>query len=198
MPGSSRLSTAGLVDFHCHLDLYPDHQTVVQESDDAGVFTLAVTTTPRAWPRNHELAQRTRHVRVALDCIRSWSQIALTSLICGINICQRHAMSVKWAWMRDRASTSHLICRSKSFSMFCSVVRKRGTRSSQSTVSGRLKSCSITLSPICRQHEAKWCSTGLLARRRRQRARWSWDVTSRSMPRCSTIRDTWLWSPLSR
>lgn len=66
MPGSSRLSTAGLVDFHCHLDLYPDHQTVVQESDDAGVFTLAVTTTPRAWPRNHELAQRTRHVRVAL------------------------------------------------------------------------------------------------------------------------------------
>jgi TatD DNase family protein len=36
------------------------------EADSAGVFTLAVTTTPRAWPRNHELALRTRHVRAAL------------------------------------------------------------------------------------------------------------------------------------
>lgn len=54
------------MDFHCHLDLYPDHQAAVLEADKAGVFTLAVTTTPRAWPRNHQLAQRTRHVRAAL------------------------------------------------------------------------------------------------------------------------------------
>lgn len=66
MSGSNMSSTAGLVDFHCHLDLYPDHPAAVQESEDAGVFTLAVTTTPRAWPRNHELAQSTRHVRAAL------------------------------------------------------------------------------------------------------------------------------------
>jgi TatD DNase family protein len=59
-------AAAGLVDFHCHLDLYPDHEAAVLEADRAGVFTLAVTTTPRAWPRNHELAQRTRHVRAAL------------------------------------------------------------------------------------------------------------------------------------
>jgi TatD DNase family protein len=56
----------GLVDFHCHLDLYPDHRAAVQEAEAAGVFTLAVTTTPRAWPRNHELAQATRYVRAAL------------------------------------------------------------------------------------------------------------------------------------
>ena len=60
------IATNGLVDFHCHLDLYPDHPAAVRESDEAGVFTLAVTTTPRAWPRNHELAQATRHVRAAL------------------------------------------------------------------------------------------------------------------------------------
>ncbi|QDF96902.1 hydrolase TatD [Azoarcus sp. DD4] len=60
------IATAGLVDFHCHLDLYPDHPAAVQEAERAGVFTLAVTTTPRAWPRNHELAQRTKHVRAAL------------------------------------------------------------------------------------------------------------------------------------
>ncbi|MDS4019503.1 MAG: Qat anti-phage system TatD family nuclease QatD [Candidatus Competibacter sp.] len=58
--------TAGLVDFHCHVDLYPDHALVVREADAAGVFTLAVTTTPRAWPRNQELAQCTKHVRAAL------------------------------------------------------------------------------------------------------------------------------------
>lgn len=59
-------ASEGLVDFHCHLDLYPDHRAAVQEAEEAGVFTLAVTTTPRAWPRNHELAQATRHVRAAL------------------------------------------------------------------------------------------------------------------------------------
>lgn len=66
MSERNTVTTAGLVDFHCHLDLYPDYSAAVQEAEDAGVFTLAVTTTPRAWPRNHELAQHTRHVRAAL------------------------------------------------------------------------------------------------------------------------------------
>ncbi len=60
------IATAGLVDFHCHLDLYPDHVAAVKGAEAAGVFTLAVTTTPRAWPRNNELAKRTKHVRAAL------------------------------------------------------------------------------------------------------------------------------------
>jgi len=64
--GTSMIATNGLVDFHCHLDLYPDHQAAVRESEEAGVFTLAVTTTPKAWPRNQELAQATHHVRAAL------------------------------------------------------------------------------------------------------------------------------------
>lgn len=55
-----------LVDFHCHLDLYPDHAAAVGQCEREGVFTLAVTTTPKAWPRNQELAARTRHVRAAL------------------------------------------------------------------------------------------------------------------------------------
>lgn len=55
-----------LVDFHCHLDLYPDHAGAVARCEREGVFTLAVTTTPRAWPRNQELAAATRHVRAAL------------------------------------------------------------------------------------------------------------------------------------
>ena len=55
-----------LVDFHCHLDLYPNHSAAVEQCEREGVFTLAVTTTPKAWPRNHELSSRTSHVRAAL------------------------------------------------------------------------------------------------------------------------------------
>lgn len=66
MMAESNTVKSGLVDFHCHLDLYPDHAKAVQQAESAGIFTLAVTTTPRAWPRNHELAQKTKHVRAAL------------------------------------------------------------------------------------------------------------------------------------
>ena len=55
-----------LVDFHCHLDLYNNFEQIVTECDNRNVFTLAVTTTPRAWKRNYELAQKTKHVRPAL------------------------------------------------------------------------------------------------------------------------------------
>lgn len=54
------------VDFHCHLDLYPDHAALIAECDRERVATLAVTTTPKAWPRNCELSATSVHVRVAL------------------------------------------------------------------------------------------------------------------------------------
>lgn len=55
-----------LVDFHCHLDLYPDFPAAVAAAEAAGVFTLTVTTTPRAWPRNQEVTAQSRCVRAAL------------------------------------------------------------------------------------------------------------------------------------
>ena len=55
-----------LIDFHCHLDLYPDHAELIAECDREAVATLAVTTTPKAWRRNLELASAAKHVRVAL------------------------------------------------------------------------------------------------------------------------------------
>lgn len=58
--------TARLVDFHCHLDLYPDHVAAVAQRERERVFTLTVTTTPKAFPRNKELADRTKYVRAAL------------------------------------------------------------------------------------------------------------------------------------
>ncbi|KFK95664.1 MULTISPECIES: Qat anti-phage system TatD family nuclease QatD [unclassified Serratia (in: enterobacteria)] len=54
------------VDFHCHLDLYPDHKAIITECELARVATLAVTTTPKAWQRNCELAMNSPFVRVGL------------------------------------------------------------------------------------------------------------------------------------
>ncbi len=54
------------VDFHCHLDLYPDFEALVAECERASIYTLAVTTTPRAWTRNKAVARSTKHVRVGL------------------------------------------------------------------------------------------------------------------------------------
>ncbi len=54
------------VDLHCHLDLYKDHAALIEECDQAAVATLAVTTTPKAWARNRDMAAASRHVRVAL------------------------------------------------------------------------------------------------------------------------------------
>lgn len=54
------------VDFHCHLDLYEDHVSLISECDHKQIATLTVTTTPKAWERNSELAANSRHVRVAL------------------------------------------------------------------------------------------------------------------------------------
>jgi len=60
------MQSRGLVDFHCHLDLYRDHARAVRQSEEAGVYTLTVTTTPKAWPRNFELTKSTQYVRAAL------------------------------------------------------------------------------------------------------------------------------------
>ena len=57
---------ANLVDFHCHLDLYPDFDSLMSDCDLKAIRTLTVTTTPKAWPRNRDLASVTKHIRVAL------------------------------------------------------------------------------------------------------------------------------------
>lgn len=54
------------VDYHCHLDLYPNHLELLAESQKNGIATLAVTTTPKAWKKNTEMASEYDQVRVAL------------------------------------------------------------------------------------------------------------------------------------
>ncbi|AWN17949.1 Qat anti-phage system TatD family nuclease QatD [Salinisphaera sp. LB1] len=54
------------VDFHTHLDLYPDLAQAIATCDRLRVATLAVTTTPKAFERNVELSADSDFVRVGL------------------------------------------------------------------------------------------------------------------------------------
>ena len=54
------------VDFHTHLDLYPDLSTAIAACDRQRTATLTVTTTPKAFVRNRELADVSEFVRVGL------------------------------------------------------------------------------------------------------------------------------------
>lgn len=55
-----------LVDFHCHLDLFANFEVAVSAAEAAQVYTLSVTTTPRAWPRNLAVTKDKKFVRAAL------------------------------------------------------------------------------------------------------------------------------------
>lgn len=55
-----------MIDFHCHLDLYPNPQAVVRRAAASGVYVLSVTTTPRAWKKTAELSAGLPRVRTAL------------------------------------------------------------------------------------------------------------------------------------
>jgi TatD DNase family protein len=55
-----------LIDYHCHLDLYPNFEEQFRTCTANRIATLAVTTTPRAWPRNKELASTSSMVRVGV------------------------------------------------------------------------------------------------------------------------------------
>ena len=54
------------VDFHTHLDLYPDVAGAIAACDRRRAATLTVTTTPKAFTRNRELADVGGFVRVGL------------------------------------------------------------------------------------------------------------------------------------
>lgn len=55
-----------MIDFHCHLDLYPSPLTICDECDRRGMYVLSVTTTPSAWSGTSALASGKRRIRTAL------------------------------------------------------------------------------------------------------------------------------------
>ncbi|MDZ4366976.1 MAG: Qat anti-phage system TatD family nuclease QatD [Afipia sp.] len=55
-----------LIDFHCHLDLYPDPAATVRKAVEDGVYILSVTTTPSAFAGTLALAPDDDRIRTAL------------------------------------------------------------------------------------------------------------------------------------
>jgi len=55
-----------MIDFHSHLDLYPNPHAVAAECNARGIYVLSVTTTPSAWEGTSALAPRGSRVRTAL------------------------------------------------------------------------------------------------------------------------------------
>lgn len=54
-----------MIDFHCHIDLYPQPKIVIDRVIREGIYVLAVTTTPLAWRGTNELVMGVPRVRVA-------------------------------------------------------------------------------------------------------------------------------------
>lgn len=54
-----------MIDFHCHIDLYPDPAAVIAGCEQRGTYVLAVTTTPRAWAGNQALIAEKSRIRVS-------------------------------------------------------------------------------------------------------------------------------------
>ena len=53
-----------MIDFHCHLDLYPEPHRVADECVERGLYVVSVTTTPSAWYGTRRLGRR--RIRTAL------------------------------------------------------------------------------------------------------------------------------------
>lgn len=55
-----------LIDTHCHVDLYPDYAEVIEETERAQVYTIAVTNTPSVFRHCLALTEGKRYIRTAL------------------------------------------------------------------------------------------------------------------------------------
>ncbi|MGX9147672.1 TatD family hydrolase [Mesorhizobium sp. 128a] len=55
-----------LIDFHCHLDLFPNPALAADSAERAGMYMLPVTNTPKAFPKTAQLAKGRKRIRTAL------------------------------------------------------------------------------------------------------------------------------------
>ncbi len=55
-----------MIDFHCHLDLYPNARRLAAQVASRNRFTLAVTTSPRAWQATSRVFAGYDSIKVAL------------------------------------------------------------------------------------------------------------------------------------
>lgn len=55
-----------MIDMHTHLDLYPDALKIVDKVNKENIFTLAVTTSPRAWIATSKVFEKYTNIHVSV------------------------------------------------------------------------------------------------------------------------------------
>lgn len=76
-----------MIDFHCHLDLYPDGLEVARQTNQWNDFTLVVTTSPRAYHATSRVFGRLPRLHVALGLhpeVAEAKAAELDALVAGI------------------------------------------------------------------------------------------------------------------
>ena len=76
-----------MIDFHCHLDLYPDGLEVARQTNQRNDFTLVVTTSPRAYHATSRVFGRLPRLHVALGLhpeVAETKAAELDALVAGI------------------------------------------------------------------------------------------------------------------
>lgn len=55
-----------MIDFHCHIDLFPSPESAAAQIERSGTYVLSVTNTPKAFPKTAQFAQGRKRIRTAL------------------------------------------------------------------------------------------------------------------------------------
>jgi TatD DNase family protein len=55
-----------MMDLHCHVDLYPDHDVILKDIVNTGSYVLSVTTVPSAFEGTRKLTTGIKHCQTAL------------------------------------------------------------------------------------------------------------------------------------
>ncbi|QQF02434.1 Qat anti-phage system TatD family nuclease QatD [Sinorhizobium meliloti] len=55
-----------MIDFHCHVDLFPSPERAADEIERAGTYVLSVTNTPKAFPKTAQISKGRKRIRTAL------------------------------------------------------------------------------------------------------------------------------------
>ena len=55
-----------MIDFHCHVDLFPDPVAIIRASEAEGIYVLAVTTTPKSWVHLQTLLEGHNRIKGAV------------------------------------------------------------------------------------------------------------------------------------
>lgn len=55
-----------MIDMHTHLDLYPDALKIIDKVNEDNIFTLAVTTSPKAWLATSKVFEKYKNIYVSL------------------------------------------------------------------------------------------------------------------------------------